>query len=156
MQEYRYTLKNTGYSSAMYGKCEVCGKKASEVYHQTEERKYTRPDGSIGWTRDKCNDSVFGHKSCLMKLRRGVREKVNRKPGNIPKDGTTRQKVTVYVYDNEGAALGNRQHVVFIDSGLSDKPQFGHLKDGRPVVKMGSNWYTASQRKTGSRNIKHY
>lgn len=61
----------------------------------------------------------------------------DKKPGNIPKDGTTRQKVTVYVYNNEGWAIGNRKHVVFIDS-----PGFGHLKDGRQVVKMGSNWYT--------------
>ena len=33
-----------------------------------EERAFTRPDGSEGWTEHKCV-SLFGHKECLLKLR---------------------------------------------------------------------------------------
>ena len=61
---YRYKLINTQESSKKYGVCEVCGKHVSEVYHQVEQKQYTR-----GWTHYKCNN-LFGHKECLENSRR--------------------------------------------------------------------------------------
>lgn len=61
---YRYTLKSTGSSSAKLGNCEVCAKTVIEVYHQVEEKQYTR-----GWTRHECSD-LFGHEECLISTRR--------------------------------------------------------------------------------------
>lgn len=81
---YRYSLKSTGYSSDRYGKCEVCRKHSSEVFHQVEERKYDPNKAHIddlledsavyqkldpGWTRNKCFD-LWGHKECLISKRR--------------------------------------------------------------------------------------
>lgn len=48
-----YRLKSTGYSSARYGVCEVCGLHCAEVYMQV---------------RVKGNDR-FGHEDCLVKSR---------------------------------------------------------------------------------------
>ena len=61
---YKYAINSTGGSSAKYGNCEVCGKHASEVFLQIEERKY-----SEGYTHFKCN-SYFGHRECLESKRR--------------------------------------------------------------------------------------
>ena len=58
----RYKLTNTEHSSSRFGPCEVCKKRVSEVYHQTEEEKY-----SEGWTRYNCHD-FYGHRECLMAL----------------------------------------------------------------------------------------
>ena len=74
--KYRYRLSSTGYSSKRYGNCEVCGKYVSEVFYQAEERAFTRPDGTQGWTQQKCV-SKFGHKECLLKLRRNRRQEGN-------------------------------------------------------------------------------
>ncbi len=65
--KYRYRLSNTGSGSYRYGPCDVCGKPASEVYIQMEERVFNRPDGSEGWTHSR---TVFGHRECLLKIRR--------------------------------------------------------------------------------------
>jgi hypothetical protein len=65
---FRYTLIKKQHSSAVYGPCEVCHRAASDVYHQTEQRRYTRSDGSEGWTNAKCSDK-FGHLECLKAIR---------------------------------------------------------------------------------------
>ena len=69
IRTYKYRIKSTGDSSAKFGPCEVCGKHASEVFYQVEERKYTRYDDSTGWTRYECRD-FFGHEKCLRGQRR--------------------------------------------------------------------------------------
>jgi hypothetical protein len=67
---YRYHVKSTGDSSARYGPCEVCGKHASEVFHQWEERAYDNDRGEhSGWSRHNCRD-LWGHKECLESQRR--------------------------------------------------------------------------------------
>ena len=67
--KYRYRLISTGAGSQKYGPCAGCGKSASEVYHQIEERAYTRDDGTEGWTSQGCY-SIFGHQGCLIGRRR--------------------------------------------------------------------------------------
>ena len=73
--KYRYRIANTGESSRRYGSCDVCGKHASEVYIQIEERKYTVEFASgkkhTGWTQYGCR-TLFGHKDCLLSARRNV------------------------------------------------------------------------------------
>lgn len=57
---YRYNLKSLGVpSSFKFGPCEVCGQDCTEVFYQTEERKY-----SEGWTQYNCKN-LFGHEDCL-------------------------------------------------------------------------------------------
>lgn len=73
---YRYRLKSTGAGSAKYGSCEVCGGQVSEMFYQSEECAYLRPDGTQGWTMHKCVGK-FGHKECLLRIRR---------EGNIDRD----------------------------------------------------------------------
>lgn len=70
--EYRYRLYSTGDSSAKYGVCEVCGKHATEVFHQVEERAFYYPENGqtyMGWTQHLCH-SFFGHETCLRGKRR--------------------------------------------------------------------------------------
>jgi hypothetical protein len=70
--EYRYTISTTGESSNKYGVCDLCGKHATEVFHQREERHYEfEHDGEKfeGWTRHNCH-SYFGHADCLKGKRR--------------------------------------------------------------------------------------
>ena len=40
---YRYDLNSTEESSNKYGNCYICGKHATEVFHQTEEKQYFNP-----------------------------------------------------------------------------------------------------------------
>ena len=64
---YRYNLKSTEDSSSKYGNCDICGKHATEVFHQMEERHYKiEHEGQIyeGWTKHNCNN-YFGHRECL-------------------------------------------------------------------------------------------
>jgi hypothetical protein len=70
---YRYTVIRKQHSSAVYGPCEVCGHHAAEVHHQTEQRRYTRSDGSEGWTNDQCSDR-FGHLTCLKGIQRDTEQ----------------------------------------------------------------------------------
>jgi len=72
MPKYRYILKSTGNSSSKYGVCEVCGKYATEVFSQSEEKYYNiKHNEKIyeGWTKHGCQD-YFGHKECLESKRR--------------------------------------------------------------------------------------
>lgn len=70
MNEYRYKINSTGGSSAKYGKCEVCGEYATEVFSQSEERKYfDQITQKEEFTYYKCN-SYFGHRECLEGKRR--------------------------------------------------------------------------------------
>ncbi|MGB0989279.1 MAG: hypothetical protein ACPGUI_00465 [Halarcobacter sp.] len=67
---YRYMLNSQRESSARYGNCEVCKKHASEVFYQVEEKAFFNPVSSEhSWTQHNCN-STFGHKECLIGLRR--------------------------------------------------------------------------------------
>lgn len=68
MPNYRYRIRSTGYSSARFGPCEICGKHVSDVHSQVEEVEYTW-DGIKKWTRYECSN-YFGHKECLEKQRR--------------------------------------------------------------------------------------
>jgi len=58
---YKYKLINEHNSSNKYGKCEVCGKYADSIYHQTELKKY-----KFGYF---VNNELWGHKDCLIKIR---------------------------------------------------------------------------------------
>lgn len=69
MGKYHYRIDTTSGSSEQYGKCEVCGKHASEVFVQQESREYTRPDGTEGLTQAYCK-MLFGHENCLTASRR--------------------------------------------------------------------------------------
>lgn len=70
---FRYTIKSMGDSSTEYGNCECCGKPASEVYYQVEERQYQKPiTNRVSWTQHRCN-SLFGHQDCLI-MRRQLEE----------------------------------------------------------------------------------
>jgi ABC-type phosphate transport system auxiliary subunit len=66
---YTYKINSVGDSSAKYGNCEVCGKHATEVFHQVETKQYTRPDGTQGFTRHNCHN-IFGHEQCLVSKRK--------------------------------------------------------------------------------------
>ena len=70
--KFRYEISSTNESSDKYGKCDVCGKHASEVFHQMEEQYYRiEHDGKVyeGWTKHECHDH-FGHEQCLLAQRR--------------------------------------------------------------------------------------
>ncbi len=67
--KYRYRLISTGAGSQKYGSCAGCGEDPAEVFHQIEERAYTRYDGTDGWTSQGCH-SIFGHRACLIGRRR--------------------------------------------------------------------------------------
>ena len=58
-------IKSTGFSSQRYGNCPYCGKPASEVFVKNYYKKYKRPDGSSGITRDCVPGPSYGHKECL-------------------------------------------------------------------------------------------
>lgn len=53
----RYTMTSTGYSSARYGRCEVCHCEVSEVWHLWVDEI---TDGRL-----KIVGEVFGHEGCL-------------------------------------------------------------------------------------------
>lgn len=74
--QYRYTIYNTGYSSARFGVCEVCGKHVSEVWSQREERQYEPDQEELDWFKehDITPDGFYttynctwylGHRECL-------------------------------------------------------------------------------------------
>lgn len=76
MSEYKYNLSTTEKSSNEYGKCDICNKHCSEIFHQTEQRKYKLPEiiavkrkEKYGYTHNNCND-YFGHKECLESIQR--------------------------------------------------------------------------------------
>ncbi len=69
---YLYRLANTGHSSRRYGPCEVCGGRVSEMHLQVEAQEFDDgPGRESSWTHYECN-SFFGHRSCLIKSRRGI------------------------------------------------------------------------------------
>ena len=62
---YRYRITSTGGNSIKYGNCEICGKPATEIFHQVEERSYKNSfEEVIHFTQNKCTN-YFGHKECL-------------------------------------------------------------------------------------------
>jgi hypothetical protein len=68
---YRYKTTSTGSNSHKYGVCEVCGKHASEVFMQSEQREFfSKLTNKIELTYDDCNTHTFGHEECLLKRRR--------------------------------------------------------------------------------------
>lgn len=84
---YVYRIQRTGYSSARYGSCEVCGKPCSEVFYQVEGRAYELEHGTpeeiaeTNWTLAVNREgrvcvtyagckNLFGHEECLRGVRR--------------------------------------------------------------------------------------
>lgn len=68
--EYVYEISSTEQSSNHYGNCEVCGKHVSEVFYQTENRKYFNPIANKqSLTSHQCKN-LFGHQECLIGVRR--------------------------------------------------------------------------------------
>ena len=64
-ETYRYRITSTGGNSIKYGNCEICGKPATEIFHQVEERSYKNSfEEVIHFTQNKCTN-YFGHKECL-------------------------------------------------------------------------------------------
>jgi hypothetical protein len=62
---YKYKISSTGGNSTKYGNCEICGEPATEVFYQSEERKFFNPiTQTESYTQDKCI-CCFGHKKCL-------------------------------------------------------------------------------------------
>lgn len=62
---YKYKISSTSSNSTKYGNCEICGKPATEVFHQIEEREFFDPiTNTESYTHNKCT-SYFGHKECL-------------------------------------------------------------------------------------------
>jgi len=67
---YKYSITSTNASSVKYGNCEICGKHATEVFHQVEGRSYQNPyEGTIHVTGNGCTN-YFGHKECLESVQR--------------------------------------------------------------------------------------
>lgn len=73
--DYRFRLRSTGYSSARYGPCEVCGKHCTEVFLQAARRFFRfdpiptnpcDPEELEGWAE---RPGAFGHEACLRELR---------------------------------------------------------------------------------------
>lgn len=62
-----YKLINQHCGSAKLGNCEICHKPVDSVYSQTHQQTYKRPNGTTGRTEI---GSAFGHKLCLLELRR--------------------------------------------------------------------------------------
>lgn len=62
LQERRYHLRSTGFSSGRYGVCEICGQYAWEVFIQCVVTPFIRHDGSQG---NRYEATQFGHKECL-------------------------------------------------------------------------------------------
>lgn len=78
-EQYKYVLASSGYSSARYGNCEICGKHCSQVFIQREARwinyddaarRALKTDDAGGWTYYKCVPTMFGHEACLVSSRR--------------------------------------------------------------------------------------
>lgn len=63
-----YRIRNTGYSSDRFGACEVCQKRASEMYHQVEALAFDA-DGKVALTYHECHN-LYGHEACLLSRRR--------------------------------------------------------------------------------------
>lgn len=68
----RYEIKSSGGSSVKYGPCEVCGKHASEVFHQWATVAFKDDDYKpprTAWTYHGAPRSLWGHEECLIKAR---------------------------------------------------------------------------------------
>jgi hypothetical protein len=64
---YRYRLKKLDAGSEKYGKCEMCKKTVrGKMYTQVEEKSFIS-SGRVHWAR---TGDAFGHKSCLMEMRK--------------------------------------------------------------------------------------
>jgi hypothetical protein len=76
-ENYHYKISSTHASSEKYGVCEVCKTHVSEVFIQSEQRKYNNPiTNTIGLTYYDCHPHLFGHEECLLSVRRN-KEKCN-------------------------------------------------------------------------------
>ena len=62
---YRYDLTSTEESSNKYGNCDICGKHATEVFYQREEKEYINPITKLPSTTKYNCRNYFGHKECL-------------------------------------------------------------------------------------------
>lgn len=68
--KYKYTLSSTNESSRKYGPCEICCQHASEVFIQTEYKRYEFEHNGTKYEGWKLIDMNFGHKECLLKIRK--------------------------------------------------------------------------------------
>ena len=55
-------FRNTGYSSARFGDCEICGLRVAEVFVRVEARYQ---GGDV--VKRHGGDGAFGHEACLRK-----------------------------------------------------------------------------------------
>ncbi len=66
--KFVYRIRQTPFSSARFGRCEVCETHVSEACLQVEGVTY-ESDGEIRVTYADCQ-SLFGHRECLIGARR--------------------------------------------------------------------------------------
>ena len=69
-----YRLTSTRQSSAVFGPCEVCGRHASEVFIQAEQRPIRLAEGTDSLTYAGCRPHLFGHEACLISKRKAGRD----------------------------------------------------------------------------------
>ncbi len=67
---FTYKINSTGESSKKYGVCEVCKQHASEVFLQTEFKRYEFEHNHKKYEGWKITNILFGHKECLIKSRK--------------------------------------------------------------------------------------
>ena len=66
LNDFKYKLTQQHASSDRYGNCEICEKFVSDVYIQTKEQLCS-VHGKEFWAMA---GSAFGHKECLIRIRR--------------------------------------------------------------------------------------
>jgi hypothetical protein len=67
--EWFYSCRSTGYGSARFGPCQVCGKPAVETWLQVEWRFVQDADGARHAEEER---TLFGHLDCLVPLRKAT------------------------------------------------------------------------------------
>lgn len=71
LYEYRYKLIQQHATSDKYGKCQICGKFVTDVYHQMAEQRFSidgiLDDDGGSWSH---KHGAFGHKECLIGVRK--------------------------------------------------------------------------------------
>lgn len=67
--QYRYIMKPLPADTDAPRCCELCDKGGPDLYHQVEQRRYTKEPMVEGWTQEDNLESI-GHQACLASLRR--------------------------------------------------------------------------------------
>lgn len=71
LDEYRYKLYQQHCTSDKLGPCEICGKFVADMYHQSKARRFTITEGDEHWAYV---GDAFGHKECLISIRKQVKK----------------------------------------------------------------------------------